>query len=420
MNSRANEQPLAQDIVGTSQGALNDKGFVFIAVQGEEDVFLHFEQFVDRSDAKRLKRGSTVTFDTVKAEKGIQARRARITADPKLPDAKPGVVKDWPWDYGFIVVGRDTVVWGHATALEGRAYLRPGDVVDIHADDSRRAVLIKATTKWEPKRLSRYELDLDMGDPRKWIPSLRDLAVPERWDVKDRLESAILRSYVKHTYLRQQELSGHRLMSGERMCWNTGLFDRNGDDIVAEFEKGSEAAAGPAWRWTRFLTVTDRDATNWRDAPRAMYWNEPADLIYDTSKGSPTVQSDHIGDKDDRFPEQMRNWPRNDLVRAVQEAARDAVKRVTQNYKTAIPQFHRPVSGAGDGSIQLLLPLRFPGQPRPSLALAVRRDGDAYYAATVLKIEWAYTYARLLAKPDTEWLDPFEPQPDQLGAATVR
>ena len=90
------------------------------------------------------------------------------------------------------------------------------------------------------------------------------------------------------------------------------------------------------------------------------------------------------------------------------------MRRVLQNYKTAIPQFHRAASGRGKGSIQLLLPLRFPGQERPSLALAVRRDGDAYYAATVLKIEWAYTYARLLTKPDTEWLNPFVQQ-EQLG-----
>jgi hypothetical protein len=253
-----------------------------------------------------------------------------------------------------------------------------------------------------------YERDLDMGDPTIWIPALAGLAEPERWDVDGKNESRILRNYLKYTYIRQQELDNLKLV-GDRMGWNTGLVDRSGDDIVAVFrESAEEEGPGPKWRWTGFMSTTDREATDWREVRRATWWDDPSDLIYDVSKGVPTVQSEHIaGERDDRFPEHMQEWRQDDLVRAVQEAARHAVQRVAQNYKTAIPQFFRPASGKGTGSVQLLLPLRFPGQARPSLALAVRRDGDSYYGATVLKIEWAYTYARLLTRPDTEWLDPF-------------
>jgi hypothetical protein len=36
----------------------------------------------------------------------------------------------------------------------------------------------------------------------------------------------------------------------------------------------------------------------------------------------------------------------------------------------------------------------------------VEKEGKRYISRTVLKLEWAYSNARLLAKPDREWLDP--------------
>ena len=410
MNQIEPELPVCVDAVGTAQSGFAERVFTFITVPNHLNVFLHKDQFVNKADSFKLKPGHQLTFDIVKTDKGNQARRTRITGEPSLSEVQSGVVAEWPWDYGYIYVGGHKVR-ARASQIEGAKYLRAGDRVNVCLDETGRYVVSITPTKlWDEKGLSAYEVELDMGIPNQWISFLRELAFEERWDTKGRDESAILRSYFKNTYLRQRELQGHIIVDEDRMGWNTGLFDHNGDDIVAEFERKRNTSSEPAWLWTRFLTVADKRASSWRDARRAKYWDEPADLIYDTDKGIPTVQSEHIGEKvEERFPDYMHSYQRQDLVRAVQEATRDAVKRVIQSYKTAIPQFYRSASGAGKGSIQLLLPLRFPGHLRPSLALAVRRDGDAYYAGTVLKIEWAYTYARLLAKPDTEWLDPFDP-----------
>jgi hypothetical protein len=43
---------------------------------------------------------------------------------------------------------------------------------------------------------------------------------------------------------------------------------------------------------------------------------------------------------------------------------------------------------------------------RADLALVIHRDGNVYTGETVLTIDQAYNNARLLAKPDTEWLEP--------------
>lgn len=74
-------------------------------------------------------------------------------------------------------------------------------------------------------------------------------------------------------------------------------------------------------------------------------------------------------------------------------------QRVYRNYKTAIPQFHR-------GEIQLLLPLCLERPDRADLALVVSRVGDCYRGDTVLTLQMAYNNARLLTRPDREWLTP--------------
>jgi hypothetical protein len=41
------------------------------------------------------------------------------------------------------------------------------------------------------------------------------------------------------------------------------------------------------------------------------------------------------------------------------------------------------------------------------LALTLERSGGWYRAATVLYPDWAYSHARLLARPNSEWLGGF-------------
>ena len=73
--------------------------------------------------------------------------------------------------------------------------------------------------------------------------------------------------------------------------------------------------------------------------------------------------------------------------------------RVYRNYKTAVPQYWR-------GRIQLLLPLCLVQDGKADLALVVEkeRDGRCYRGNTVLTLDMAYSNARLLARPDPDWL----------------
>ena len=77
-----------------------------------------------------------------------------------------------------------------------------------------------------------------------------------------------------------------------------------------------------------------------------------------------------------------------------------SVRLAQRSYRVAVPQYYR-------GRIQLLLPLYLRESGSPDLALTLEKHGEWYRAATVLYPDWAYRHARLLSRPNSEWLGGF-------------
>lgn len=75
-----------------------------------------------------------------------------------------------------------------------------------------------------------------------------------------------------------------------------------------------------------------------------------------------------------------------------------AVQRVIANYKLAIPHYY-------NNKIQLLIPLCFNNLNKPDVALVLDKMNSNYYQATTcLDMQMAYMDARLIAKPESNWL----------------
>ena len=86
----------------------------------------------------------------------------------------------------------------------------------------------------------------------------------------------------------------------------------------------------------------------------------------------------------------------------VRDALDVSIKRVSWNFKTAIPQYYPPAK-----KLQLLLPLCLVSDDVVDVALAVERTVSGNYLAyTVLPLNWAYKNARLICRPDSDWLAP--------------
>lgn len=62
---------------GTVKWFNEEKGFGFISVQGEDDVFVHFSA-INSEGYKTLKEGQAVEFEVVQGEKGAQASNVSV------------------------------------------------------------------------------------------------------------------------------------------------------------------------------------------------------------------------------------------------------------------------------------------------------------------------------------------------------
>ena len=85
----------------------------------------------------------------------------------------------------------------------------------------------------------------------------------------------------------------------------------------------------------------------------------------------------------------------------IETATKNAIKRVEWNFKTAIPIYYPKVR-----KISLLLPLCLMDE-KVDVALVLEppeNGSNAYIAHTILTLEMAYNNARLITRPDSDWL----------------
>ena len=242
------------------------------------------------------------------------------------------------------------------------------------------------------------------------MEDLASKAQPERWDEPDYTGTSrfpILGNYVRYTFRRLTEegkVAFAMDSSGRQVAaFNTGLFTQHYEPIFAAFEANTNAEKQP-WVLKDWVTMADyrmRPFSSLELRP-ARYFSEPADLIYDPDLEL-VANLDHILEENvDRFPASLQENPH--LRRLGLDAAiREAGKRAQMNWKTAVPQYY---SGRGKGFIQLLLPLCIMQPDRADLALVVDKvhSEKHYRAHTVLTLAMAYSNARLIARPYSDWL----------------
>lgn len=231
----------------------------------------------------------------------------------------------------------------------------------------------------------------------------------------------ILRNYVMYTFRRAYYQDRVIEVSDDDQSryatFNTGLLTPHYERIFAFFVAQTRTEYSQPWFLRDFCRESDYRLMRFQRLPeRATYFDHPADLLYDPRLDL-RVQYEHIvNDRVERFPEILRTDERR-RTESVRQAVQHAIFRVEQNYKTAIPQYRfAPRDDSDPGKLQLLLPLCLVDVSRADLALSIDKVGDVYRSATVLTLDMAYNNARLIARPDKEWLEPI---PSLNGAETV-
>lgn len=232
---------------------------------------------------------------------------------------------------------------------------------------------------------------------------LADMAEAEDWEYHStsaEYERPVLVNYIKYTYKRlAQENKIAISKNGRFSCFNTGLITNNQEPIYATFEANRSKDFEP-WIFRNWLRHGDRKLTVFPELPDiANYINDTAYLFFDAKKDLKINMEHIINDTRDRFPEPYKSQNDYTLQATIRGSIDNTKERVRRSYKTAIPCYYQ-------GKIQLLLPLCLKDSKHADLALAVENYDNFYRATTCLTLSMAYCDARLIAKPDREWLIP--------------
>ena len=282
------------------------------------------------------------------------------------------------------------------------------------------------------------------------LKQLKAIALEEKWSFDSKNENAfdvILDSYLKYTFYKLQQDNGicydHKdPEKAQYAVFNTGLVDRRYLPIYALFELNKNHNQ-QRWYLKGFGIEAENEIGNilverFPEMPlRARYFQNVGDMLYDVNKGVPVIDWEHIiierierlpydfiediAPRDfpvkrldfdsDEYPSyiaQLRNEItynvrfHNKVKDRIESAIKLAIKRIEWNFKSAIPTYY-PKSG----KMGFLLPLSLTDPQRVDVALVVMpAESGRYIGKTIYKLDWAYRCARLICKPDSDWLSP--------------
>jgi len=391
------------------------------------------------------------------------------TTVPEAGDRKIGTVIRVLGDYGFISSEefQDQELYFKASWFRGSPPLREAERVTFQLKTfgtnlqahylnraTDQAAQGDAATQRAPARPSAPSSSEHLFD---WaylgympnvLATLKGLALAERWEFKNTPENSdrpfpILHSYLVQTFGRlalEQKVLVHA--SASIAAFNTGLVDPRYEPIYALFVPNDDPRA--SWQLAGFCIAGEgADGQNLvrHFAPlpsEAHYFDNQMDLLYNTRAGKPELDWQHvIIERIDRYPAEFvkDHWPSGfqaqettqmtdderrayyrDLGNAIVQDSRTyrrimnrvkdaidlSIKRVQWNFKTAIPTYYPRVR-----KLQLLLPVCLLSDEEVDMALAVEKtQSGSYLGHTVLPLDWAYKNARLVCRPDSDWLAP--------------
>jgi len=228
-----------------------------------------------------------------------------------------------------------------------------------------------------------------------------------------------LKNYLNYTFVRLVELEQHEpgryFISNadqEWTCFNTGLQNAYGVDLMATFQryKPKPEALGrhdvrPDWVFKGCFATNDRqyrERFGNRICEIAWYSNDSRDFVFDTSYSLDKEAFDHLFERardrsglSNASDEIVRNYLRG--------AIENLVPKIRRNYKIAIPVYF-----VEEKRMQLLLPFVSASDANDVSSFVVDRDdaNRSYRLKTIFDLDYAYFSARLITRPDKEWLNP--------------
>jgi hypothetical protein len=228
---------------------------------------------------------------------------------------------------------------------------------------------------------------------------LKIIAEDEKWG--DEVNPFfILRNYIIYTFdfAYKHENILYNKNRTKAIC-NTGLLTESFETIYIFFTKSREDTE-QEWYLNTFLKDSDRKLDDFADRPEInKYFDDPSTLYFDPTKDvRPSIE--HIfHDNKERIPSEVISLEteigQDALIRMIKTEIDFARERIKRNQRLVVPMYYRD-------RITYLLPIRIKGKVIPVAVEDV--NGNFYRANTILTTEMAYMNARLIIKPEVNWL----------------
>ncbi len=404
------------------------KGWGYLTVESDENTDVYFHISNVRNELKVLLEANKaqyefVVFDTKPSEKRSgQIEAININLD--FEKRKVGYIKkkdgDYYFDYFYIkdYDSEDEYFLHHANFKKSNdrfVSFEEEDPVVFTPSSNEKGLLATEVVLVDnrPFILGFAEFQ----DYNNSVVKLQtNLCEEENWDYiqKPTGGNPILRSYLNQTFKRVYDqgkiVEGTSSRGGNYSYLNTGLVDVFQNEIFAFFienPKYTESTAWgiktPKWRFLEFNTDQSEYFKYFNEIPEiATYFEETETkkLIFDTTI---TIRPnwDHLNQRKKRVAsEEINNMKEQEFRDAIEDSITMARKRIKRNYKTAIPHYY-------NNDIQFLVPLcERKNRGKALAAMVIQKTEQIYEVTTILSLDQAYNNARLLAKPDREWLNP--------------
>ncbi len=244
------------------------------------------------------------------------------------------------------------------------------------------------------------------GTKKDWsntLSALAEMAENEEWSFDEDHPYSVLHNYINATFKRcydQNKILETTYKDKRYSCFNTGLLTKNGDDIIALCKANHKPGVQP-WILIGFKSKNDRLFMSiFSSVPKLATYTENYEELYFNPNYSLELNTDHILDD---------NWDRINKVIPLSKtvvhslmtgAIEETKKKISRNMRLVVPQFY-------NNQIMYLIPIRLPidDENSETMALAVElTETKQYRANTILTKEMAYEKARLLMKPENNWL----------------
>jgi hypothetical protein len=221
----------------------------------------------------------------------------------------------------------------------------------------------------------------------KYTKQLSQIADQENWSNDTYPNNGILANYIVKTY--DKLTSEKKIVIGEDYAlFNTGLFNKYFDPLYA-YQTGADISFLTGYELSNIGISARPEKANYFEKPELLLfnWHYSIDVYYKHILDDKKNQS--------RLPKEFLNS--DNKINIINGALDTMKKRVSANYKLAIPQYY-------EGKIQLLLPLCLMSDTKPDIAIAVTKKDNCYQGHTCLTLDMAYNNARLIARPESNWL----------------